>query len=219
MGRRRRSKLPLCVLVLVFVISFVMSSCSSLSTGQSVARVAECEALTDEWERENCYVNVSVIRGDAEYCDFITDRTRNYCLSAVGEATNNVVLCTNIFNDSMWGDVCFKRYAERTGEHRYCESVLSPDYEDDCYANIARDLEDAALCQQVINDEKIQKCIFAVAQESRNETLCRTLTHAVNEATCVEKIARLEGNESLCDTIRVSRIKQSCHDGFAAVTD
>src|SRR3989344_7573934 len=90
-------------------------------TGLSVLEQKDCASFEDIWEKKDCYIDLAVQSLDASSCDFIEDRTHNFCLSEVSKAKNDVLICDDINNDTFWSDICYKNFAIKNGNENYCD--------------------------------------------------------------------------------------------------
>ncbi len=208
---------------LLLALAVVLAACSSSDAkntkkpSPAVTRLESCDSLEKDWDQETCYITAALNSSNERYCDFIVDRTHNVCLFELSVAINDVDLCGAILNDTNWGDICYKNYAEKNANESFCSNVVYAGDRDTCFATVAVDTEQVGLCSKVKDVKKNQRCIFDLARETRNEKVCELLTNSLDQDVCYLYLAKLKGDGLLCDSIGYRDVRAECNKMFATV--
>ena len=208
-------KLSYFIAAILLIVAFAFFNFNDILnfTGLSVSADAGCESKTNNPERNKCYVDLAKSVMDAKYCDFLEkqDKSYNYCIFSVSELNHDVSLCRTIQDDTNWGDLCYWRYAEYSGEASFCYKLSLINEKNECFYNIALDKENVEICNKIPENYNLnQKCIYELAKETENVEFCELLKSSASRDVCFIAIAEIKQDRSICASIKSNLIKEDC---------
>jgi hypothetical protein len=175
----------------------------------------------NEWEQQDCLIDVAVNTAETEVCDKIEGQGKNNCIESIAESTDNLELCSTISGDSYWSDICYTHFGEKRADVEICRNIEHEGDKNECFFSIAQDTENFWACEEIYGSDqpRYNQCIFQVSVSSENTETCIYLEDFMDRALCVRKIAESLGDSSVCEQVKVEMVREQCYERLGGVPE
>jgi len=160
------------------------------STASEITSISECNALTNDPAKDNCFLKLAVSKKDISICDMMpiggfSALRHSDCYGAVGKEVKEASLCDNLDEEVGLSNInaCYNGVAIGSLDESLC--IKGSGGEDNCYLFIGVAKGDLSICDMIVTGKKW---------------------------TCYMNIGINTGDASICDMIEDNFVKEACHN-------
>ncbi|MBN1940845.1 MAG: hypothetical protein JW772_01540 [Candidatus Diapherotrites archaeon] len=170
-----------------------------------------CETLIELIDnKENCYLNVGLERGDDSLCEKVTVLARkDLCYDQIAKRKRDVTICTKI-QELEKEESCHTIIAWETLNESDCEQIPTTEKKDTCYSGISARTGKSELCNKITEIEKRDSCYNHIAGIWNLESECDKIETQNTRDICYKEVARDKPDSAICSRITNQQIKEDC---------
>jgi len=173
-----------------------------------------CKNIEDSSERNTCYINLAVSRGDASICNRLGMGVHDQCYKEVAISKEDLLLCGRIEDNDVKDD-CYNALAVSGGDSSICGKIQKQEKRDDCYNEIALSKEDSSICGKIDTSGKKYDCYNTIALLKENASICDEIKISVKRDDCYNEIALSKEDTSICYKIEDNTQRDDCFEYIA----
>lgn len=198
------------IIVIVFIV-LLITQMNVFQKKEVTGEIQEpvilgCEGVED-YDRDDCYIELAVKINDVLICSLINDATfTDECYFRMANLLVKSSLCNNILQKNKM-NICnaiVKRDAS------LCENVADNISKGGCYMNLAFFLNDISLCNKISVKSLSIICNAVIL---RNPKLCEEFK-GIERDECFLAVAAASEDKSLCEKIKDEGYRESCYESM-----
>lgn len=208
---RRIIEISIIFVIIIVIVAFVGNFLAN-------KREMNCNKMSDEFFRAQCYVDIAIEKNDLSVCDnkFLDDIHKAICHSEYSARTNDSSNC-NTLKDTVSLSICYLELARSDGipvcdnlsRYSFYNKVKVPTTIKDCYLFFGRIPTNLSRCSDLPEEEQ-EACYADFSELISDISVCNELLSKMDVSLCEVNYLLQKKEISACEDLENQEQKEAC---------